>query len=109
MAPLPTPVKIENIEALRYCEGIEDLELREEIRGLSVGDFVKLTFLSGPPARGETLLVQITEIEGRAFCGTLASRPLHASLSALHSGSPVNFTASHIHSLSKNASPQEEE
>ena len=33
-------VEIENIEEMRRREGIEDVELREEIRGLRVGDFV---------------------------------------------------------------------
>src|SRR5205823_4193524 len=45
-------VAIENIEEMRRREGIDDVGLREEIDGLRVGDFVKLTFLTGtrPPA-----------------------------------------------------------
>src|SRR5436309_2910036 len=44
-------VEIENIEAMRLLEGIDDVELREGIRGLAVGDLVKLTLLAGgrPP------------------------------------------------------------
>jgi hypothetical protein len=93
------PVEIENIEAVRYSEGIDDVELREEIRGLAVGDFVKLTFLIDPPARGETLLVRITDIQERAFRGMLARRPAQAGLSGLRVGAVVAFTAAHIHSL----------
>jgi hypothetical protein len=98
------PVELENIEAMRYNEGIDDVELREEIRGLAVGDFVKLTFLTGHPARGETLLVQITDIKGRTFCGTLARRPAQAGLSNLRTGAVVAFTAAHIHSLPRSGS-----
>jgi hypothetical protein len=95
-------VAIENIEEMRRREGIEDVGLREEIDGLRVGDFVKLTFLTGtrPPA-GETLLVRITRIRGDSFRGKLASRPAYRGLSGLRVGTPVVFTAAHIHSLPK--------
>ena len=39
-------VRIENIEEMRLHEGIDDTELRKEIRALKVGDFVKLTLLA---------------------------------------------------------------
>jgi hypothetical protein len=96
------PVEIENIEEMRRCEGIEDVELREEIRELQVGDMVKLTFR--PPLQavaGETLLVRITSIRRGAFRGKLASQPVSAGLAQLRVGSPVAFTAAHIHSLAK--------
>ena len=65
-------VAIEEIEQMRRQQGIEDAELRREIRGLRVGDRVKLTFLPGATsAAGETLLVRITSINGRAFRGKL--------------------------------------
>ena len=88
------PVAIENIEEMRRREGIEDVELREEVRGLRVGDVVKLTLLSStePPA-GETLLVRITRIRGPAYRGELAKRPSSNGLSGLRVGSPVAFTA----------------
>ena len=35
-------IVIENIEEMRRREGIDDVELREAIRGLRVGDFVRL-------------------------------------------------------------------
>jgi hypothetical protein len=94
------PAGIENIEEMRRQEGIDDVELRQAIRGLAAGDLVRLTLLGGGrPTAGETLLVRITRIRGRAFRGELAQRPSSAGLSALRVGSPVAFTAAHIHSL----------
>src|SRR5262245_32132744 len=96
------PVAIENIEEMRLREGIEDVELRETIRGLRVGDLVKLTLLTGTTSSaGETLSVRITRIRGSAFHGALANRPTSAGLSSLRIGSPVAFTAAHIHSVPK--------
>jgi hypothetical protein len=93
-------VAIENIEEMRRREGIEDVELREAIRGLRVGDFVRLTLLTGTaPFAGETLLVRITRIRGDAFRGKLADRPVSPRLSQLRSGSPVTFRSHHIHSI----------
>jgi hypothetical protein len=93
-------VAIENIEAMRRLEGIDDVELREEIRGLEIGDRVNLTLVAGGKASaGETLLVRITSIRGPAFRGKLATRPASAGLAKLRVGSPVVFTTAHIHSL----------
>jgi hypothetical protein len=91
-------IEIEDIEEKRRQEGIDDVELREQIRGLQVGDLVKLTFLAGPQAF-ETLLVRITSIRGSAFRGKLANGPTAARLSRLRVGSPVAFSTAHIHSL----------
>jgi hypothetical protein len=91
-------VEIEDIEEKRRREGIEDVELREEIRGLRVGDLVKLTFLAAP-STFETLFVRITSIHGSAFRGKLANGPISGRLSRLRVGSAVAFTAAHIHSL----------
>ena len=56
-----TPVEIENIEELRRHNGVDDVELRDAVRSLHVGDAVNLTFLRGNGALGgETLLVRIT-------------------------------------------------
>jgi len=93
-------VEIEDIEQRRLRAGIDDVELRAEIRGLRVGDVVKLTFLTGATAF-ETLSVRITSISGSAFRGKLADRPLAPALSKLRAGSPVACTAAHIHSLGK--------
>jgi hypothetical protein len=93
-------VEIENIDELRRREGIDDVELREEIRTLHVGDTVMLTFLTltGPSAR-ETLSVRITSIRGDAFRGKLADRPAFVGLSNLRVGTPVTFTRAQIHSI----------
>ncbi len=97
---MPPSIEIENIEKLRLREGIKDVELRRAIRGLRAGDFVKLTLLTGAtPSAGETLLVRITSIRGKAFRGKLARSPVSASLSELQAGSPIVFTSDHIHSL----------
>ena len=60
-------VEIENIEEMRCRQGIDDVELREAIRGLRVGDVVRLTFLAGAgSSAGETLSVRVTSIRGNA-------------------------------------------
>jgi hypothetical protein len=66
---MPKSVEIENIEELRRREGIVDVELREEICGLQIGDFVKVTLLTGARSCGETVSVRITGIRGNAFRG----------------------------------------
>jgi hypothetical protein len=93
-------VEIEDIDQRRLRAGIDDVELRSEIRTLHVGDVVRLTFLTGTTAF-ETLSVRITRISGSAFRGRLADRPVAPALSRLHVGSPVAFAATHIHSLVK--------
>jgi hypothetical protein len=103
------PVEIEDIEEMRRREGIDDVELRIEIRGLHVGDFVKLTLLTGTKSPGgETVLVRITNIRGSAFRGTLSSPPVSPGLSTLRVGSPVAFTTTHIHSLAKGQPAREQ-
>jgi hypothetical protein len=93
-------IVIENIEEMRSRAGIDDVELREAIRGLRVGDLVRLTLLTGTmrPA-GETVTVRLTHILGDAFQGRLAERPVSAGLSNLRCGSLITFTRHHIHSL----------
>jgi hypothetical protein len=91
-------IEIEDIDYLRRRNGIDDEKLREDIRGLHVGDFVKLTFLAGSGA-AETLSVRITSIGDSAFRGKLATAPTASSLAKLHLGSLVVFTAANIHSL----------
>lgn len=91
-------IEIEDIQALRLREGIEDVPLRQAIRGLNVGDFVKLTFLTGTQSF-ETLSVRITSIRGATFRGKLADQPASAGLSKLRVGACVVFTRAHIHSL----------
>jgi len=95
-------IVVEDIQGMRLRQGIHDVELREEIRGLTIGDFVKLTLLSRTGSYpGETLPVRITRIRGSLFCGVLATRPTCRGLSKLRLGSPVRFTTAHIHSVPK--------
>lgn len=95
-------VEIERIEEMRRAAGIEDDELRDQIRGLAVGDFVQVTFLSGVVGgAGETLTVRITQIQGDSFRGKLGVKPASVGLSKLHVGSPVRFSTVHIHSVPK--------
>lgn len=96
------PVEIENIEKMRRREGIDDVELRKQIRELEIGDFVKLTLRIGTKAvTGETVLVRITRITGPAFRGKLASAPVSRVPPKLEVGARVAFTAAHIHSTRK--------
>jgi len=100
------PVAIENIEDIRLQEGIDDVELRNGIRRLRIGDLVKLTFLKETePGAGETLLVRITSISGCTFRGKLDDKPAASWLSNLPAGSSVAFTTAHIHSLAKRQPP----
>jgi len=101
------PVEIENIEERRCRLGIEDVELREAIRGLRVGDHVRLTILTGAKSSaGETLVVRITRITGSEFRGKLADGLLSPDLPGLRAGAGLAFTANHIHSLPKGRHPQ---
>jgi hypothetical protein len=97
---MPNPVEIENIEELRRQEGIDDVELRLGIRGLKAGDFVNLSFMTGPTTF-ETLAVRITSIRGSVFRGKLAVAPTSKGLSQLRIGAALAFTRTHIHSLQK--------
>jgi hypothetical protein len=92
--------EIENIEEMRRREGIEDVELKEDIRALAIGDLVKLTFLTTtPPTTAETVQVRLTSIHGRTFEGALVHRPTASGLAKLRVGTPVSFTADQIHSI----------
>ena len=94
------PVAIEDIEEMRRREGIEDVALRQAIRQLGAGDFVKMTFVTGPNS-WETLRVRITSIRGSAFRGKLADKPTSSGRSPLAVGAAVAFTTAHIHSLER--------
>ena len=93
-------VAIEDIEALRRYEGIDDIQLEREIGALHIGDRVKLTLVSRTlPSAKETIVVRITRIRDHDFCGKLASRPTCARLSTMPVGAPITFCATHIHSV----------
>jgi hypothetical protein len=92
-------VAMENIEEMRRREGIDDVELQQAIRGLQVGDLVKLTLLTADKSfGGETLLVQITGVRASAFRGKLTEKPVSPRLAKLRAGCAVSFSAAHIHS-----------
>jgi hypothetical protein len=95
------PIEIENIEALRRQQGIDDIELRQQIRGLRIGDVVKLTLATGTPCAGPTLLVRITRIDGFAFRGKVVLGRTAAGPLRLRAGAALVFTADHIHSIPK--------
>jgi hypothetical protein len=90
-------VAIENIEEMRLRAGIDDVELRQSVRRLRVGDRVRLTLLSGPgQTAGKTLWFRITRVEGSHFRGRLAEGQ---ALAGLRPGALLSFTADHIHSV----------
>jgi hypothetical protein len=96
------PIVVEDIEQMRRRQGIDDVELRQEIAGLTIGDFVKLTLATrAASSAGETLPVRITRISGSIFCGTLTVKPTLHGLSKLRVGSPVRFSSAHSHSVPK--------
>jgi hypothetical protein len=92
---------IEDIAAMRCREGIEDADLLEDIRGLGVGDLVRVTLRAGDQSPAETVDVRITDISGAVYHGTLAGAPASKGLAGLRVGLPLAFTAAHIHSLPK--------
>jgi len=92
-------VFIENIVEMRRQAGIDDPALEDAIRGLAVGDLVRVTLRAGQAPTGETVVVRITEIGAAGFRGTLAVRPTAKSFADLRAGQAVDFTADHIHSI----------
>jgi hypothetical protein len=101
-------IVLEDIDGMRRRQGIDDVELQEEIRGLKIGDLVKLTLLTRTGSyAGETLPVRITRIRGALFCGALAAKPLSNGLLKLRVGSRVRFAAIHIHSVPKRQTEHE--
>lgn len=99
---MPNPVMIENIEAMRRREGIDDIDLRRAVRALEIGDFVRLTLLTDErESAGETVMVRVTGIRGTSYQGTLADRPTVRGLSNLPIGLPLVFAMAHIHSIPK--------
>ena len=93
-------INIENIDELRQREGIDDVELHEDIGRLRVGDYVRLTFLAGASLR-ETLPVRITRIRAGQFRGRLAGPVARPELLGLRPDALVNFTAGQIHSIAR--------
>jgi hypothetical protein len=98
--PVQNLVQIEDIREMRRLQGIEDVELEQQIRDLHVGDFVRLTLLKGAlmEPTGETVEVRITSIKGAIFTGKLRAKPTSHCLAQLAAGAGLRFTAAHIHS-----------
>jgi hypothetical protein len=95
-------VLIEDIAGRRRREGIDDPELRDDIRGLAVGDLVRLTLRADQSPVGETVVVRITEVSAAGYRGALAGKPASKTLAGLGAGFALAFTADHIHSLAAN-------
>ena len=97
---MPVSIEIENIDELRRCHGIDDIELHEEIDRLRVGGHVLLTFLSGTNLR-TTLPVRITRIHAGRFRGRLIAPMARPELLGLRPHALVAFTAGQIHSIAR--------
>jgi hypothetical protein len=93
-------IEIENIDELRQREGIDDVELHEDIGRLQVGDQVRLTFLYGPTIR-ETLLVRITRIRAGQFRGRVVGSVARLEQLGLRPEALVTFAAGQIHSIAR--------
>lgn len=90
---MTSTVAIENIDEMRQLQGIDDIELRESLRGLQVGDVVRLTFTSSAGC-SQTAPVRITQIQGSRFRGKTERKAL-----SLLAGKQVVFSLSHVHSV----------
>src|SRR5437016_11669633 len=87
---------LQDIEELRRQEGIDDVELRLEIRALKAGDIVKVSVLTATMAF-ETVAVRITSVRGSTFRGRLVRTGRRKMPAA-----PIfAFSTSHIHSIPK--------
>ena len=92
---MPNELMIEDIEAMRRHAGIDDVALREEIRALRAGDFVKLSLVT-PNGRCETLRVRITSIKGSTIRGRVASVPAPAARTRVRRGALISFTGPRV-------------
>jgi len=95
-------ILVQNIEEMRRREGIEDEELRRDIRAMKIGDCVHLTLISNQrPMGSETVVVRVTRIDGSKYEGALLTRPLSKGLNTLPTDLALFFKREHIHSLHK--------
>lgn len=91
-------MEIENIEAARLREGIDDADLRDHICALTAEDHIRVS-ISGDGAHFEKVSVRITSRKGTKFRGKLLNKPRQTSLRSLRIGSPVLFDGNQIHSI----------
>jgi hypothetical protein len=93
-------MEFENIEEMRRSAGIDDVELRDAIQNLRVGDVVKLTLRTTPESfPGESLLIRITSIKGNVFRGKLAQTKRLSRRARVSAASLLAFTREQIHSI----------
>ena len=92
-------VQFENIEEMRRSAGIDDVELREAIRRLQVGDSVKLTLSVSGSFPGEPVIIRITSIKGNVFRGKLVQVSRAARRVNVTPQSVLTFSSEHIHSI----------
>jgi hypothetical protein len=92
-------ILIEDIAGRRRRQGIDDPDLRNEIRGLAIGDLVRLTLRGEQSESGETVSVRITDMTAEGFRGALVAKPTSKALAGLGVGFAIAFIADHIHSV----------
>jgi hypothetical protein len=68
-------IEIENIDELRRCNGIDDIELHEDTGHLQVGDLVFLTFLSGSNLRRSIPWPRLATPTARPECSVYEPMP----------------------------------
>lgn len=95
---MKSPIDLEDIDSMRLQLGVDDVDLRDRIKQLVVGDCVRLTFLSTIKGN-HTLMVRITSAKNGAFRGRLLQVPVKMAPSALRVGILIPFAAEHIHSI----------
>lgn len=98
--------ELEDIAALRFNAGIDDVQLREAVARLKIGDLVRLTVLADTKALG-AVLVRITSIAATAYRGKVAGLPAAAGLVGLRVGSRLLFTSASIHSVAATGSARD--
>jgi hypothetical protein len=85
---------------MRCAAGIDDVELRDAIRDLHVGDLVKLTLRGAQGSfPGESLLIRITSIKGDVFRGKLAQNKRTVRRMGVNESTLLAFTREQIHSI----------
>jgi hypothetical protein len=91
-------ILIENIDAARKREGIDDVVLHDEIIRLKAGDQVRLS-VSADGKQYEMVSVRITSVKGLALRGKVTEKPRSRSLGTLVVGAAMTFVADQVHSI----------
>jgi hypothetical protein len=93
-----TGIQIEDIDAVRLREGIDDVGLRKSVAQLGASDRVCLS-ISLDGKSFEKVSVRITSCRGGTFRGKLLSKPHSTGLRDLDADRLLVFSASQIHSI----------